>query len=739
MATRFQQRALLRKVVYLALILVLLTASLVHRRFFIVPQAYNLQLREEARGEVDLTSSAVQLLLTGSRGLTTCGLWLAAIEKQKKHEWSEMDLLVRSITKVQPYFVSPWLFQSWNLSFNVAVECDRVRDKYYYISRGLELLAEGERRNQGGEVLAAGESKRIRFPGNPEMRFYMGFTYQLKVGQGDEQDALRCLFDMSCIDPADRDPAALWAASGEEGQEVDLAKFERFCRKYPRLVRRMRESALALSSPRMVADFLRDNKEVPSRYEKPQRIPGAEPQPTRLRPLTQRFPILPPPPPEILARHGVKDRDKIDDFPADEDFDVFGVCRVWYDYAQQPLPPPNPEPGVNDEEFGRTHYNKLLHRLPKMSQHIFRSYPARAQTYYAENLEKEGWFDADGWLITRWFDGLRGGTDVDVRVGTESKYHARPAWTKAYEMYKQYGLENGLYLPPAQRRELTEKARPYLAKHKAEVGQAPDVLSAADERARLGPSRDAAVRLKWNAFYRNLTNYDAYLHQTDAERLPGALAGRKALFQAERLRRVVGAHAQALALYETTLPQWVLFLLGHLDFARLSVVQEETYEAELRYLRLLQGEGSEPLKALVTGVAQLALTLPVPFHRAETYANEQTKIIPIRNVRGPLDMIYFYDQPDVEELRAALVELTQQAVRPPFVLPAPLKTWLTSHTLVVSKSRGKEEATPRVGWRPLIEDDVIAQVRDRLGLTRQQQPAQPAPAPAAPERKARAR
>jgi hypothetical protein len=731
MATRFQRRALLRKVIYLALILVLLTASLLHRRVLVVPQAYNLQLREEARGEVDLTSSAVQLLLTGSRGLTTCGLWLAAIEKQKKHEWSEMDLLVRSITKVQPYFVTPWLFQSWNLAFNVAVECDRVGDKYYYISRGIELLAAGERRNQGGEVLAAGESKRIRFPGNPEMRAFMGTIYQLKIGQGDEQDALRCLYDMSCIDPADRDPEALQPAGG-----VDLVRFKMFCQKYPRLVRRLRESALVLDSPSLVVNFLRLNKEVPSRYQTLQRIPGSEPQTTPLKPLTERFPILPPPRPEILAQRAFKDRDKIDDFAMDEDVDVdvFVVCRLWYDYAQKPLPPPNPDPGVNDEEFTRKHFNKLLHRLPKMSQHIYRSYPSRAQAYHAENLETEGWFDSDGWVVKEWFDKLPGGAGAEVRVGREPRYQARPAWTKAHDMYVKYGKANGLYLTPAQRRELTARAQPYLAKHGGEVSHAPDALSAGDRDAGLGPSRDAATKLKWNAFYRNLTNYDDYLYQTGAEQLPEAVACRKAFFQAERLR-LEGAHTEALALYETALPQWVDFQLSHLDFARISDIQEKTYEAQLRYVRLLQGQRSELLKPIYAGLAQMSLQLPLPLHKAETFANEQAKILTVRNTRGPLEMLFFYDQPEIEQLREVLVELTEGAIRPPLLLSPFLRIWLESHALVVTKARGQEATIARAGWRPLIPDDVIQQVRDRLGLNRPRQPAQ---SPAAPPQPAQA-
>jgi hypothetical protein len=782
MASRFQQQVLLRKVVYLVLILVLLTVSLMHRRFFVIPQAYNLQLREEARGEVELTSSAVRLTLTGLRGLATCSLWLEAIEKQRKHEWNELELLVRSITKVQPYFVSPWLFQSWNLSFNVAVECDRVRDKYFYISRGLELLAEGERRNQGGDLLTAGESKRLRFPGNPEMRFYMGFTYQLKVGQGDEQDALRCLYDMSCIDPVERDADALLVA-GKTGQEVDLVKFEKFCRKYPRLVRRLRESALGLDTPMDVVNFLRDNREVPSRYEKPQLIPGAERQATPLKALTERFPILPTPPPERLAELGLKDRDRYDlDIPAGEDFDVYMACKQWYEYAQQPLPPPNPDPGVDDDEFMRRNFNPLLHRMPKMAQQIFRAYPARSQAYHAENLEKEGWFDYDpnnpsiylrgAWLITKWFDPLRsaerrrltghfsaGSADAvlaagqlapvnvfqlaaaleDVerdriaerdRVGTESKYHAGPEWDKAHTMYKKYGVENGLYLSPQQVRDLNEKSQLYVLRYGGQVIMAPTELSARDRQAGLAGSFAAAMKLRWNGHYRTMTNFDSYLSETGVERLPEAVACRKAIFQAERLRRYEAEPRTALELYEGVVPRWLEFLLAHPELARISVVQEDTYEAQMRYLRLLQGQRDSMLKPLVTGMAQLTLTLPVPLHKAPTYADEQAKIIPIRSVRGPFEEVFYYDAPGVEQLREALFDLGQAAIRPRLPLPPSLQAHLVSRLLVITRPRFDFEAAG--AWRPLIEDDVIRQVRDRLGITRRTVP-EPAPA-AAPGR-----
>jgi hypothetical protein len=243
MAVSYQQQALVRKVVYMGLIVALFTVSLLHRRLVVKEQARKLLLLEVSKGEVKLTDSAVSLALTGSRGIAVTLLWSAAIEKQKRHEWNELDLYVSAITKLQPHFITPWLFQSWNLSFNVAVECDRPRDKYFYISRGLEVLAEGERRNNP----ARSADNPTPAPGNPDMRQNLGFYYQLKIGNSDEKNAMRCLLEMSCIDPLERAPDGLWTDT-ERGKKVKLDKFKDFCNRYPRLVRRLHEQ-LKLGSP----------------------------------------------------------------------------------------------------------------------------------------------------------------------------------------------------------------------------------------------------------------------------------------------------------------------------------------------------------------------------------------------------------------------------------------------------------------------------------------------------------
>src|SRR5262249_25413383 len=148
-------------------------------------------VREESRGDVELTGALARLGLTGVRGLATCVLWVNAMDRQKKNQWNELEMLVRWLTRLQPHFTTPWLFQSWNLSFNVYAERDRIHDKHCYVARGVELLAEGERQNRN----------------NPDMRFSIGFYLQQKLMISDETNVMRSLQQLSCIPPNERDPA----------------------------------------------------------------------------------------------------------------------------------------------------------------------------------------------------------------------------------------------------------------------------------------------------------------------------------------------------------------------------------------------------------------------------------------------------------------------------------------------------------------------------------------------------
>ena len=706
MASSFQQKARQRKVVYLVLILALFTGSLLHRRLVVERQAENLQLREISRGEVELTSSAVRLALTGSRGLATTLLWYTALDKMAKHEWNELELLVGSITKLQPYFITPWLFQSWNMAFNVSVECDQPKDKYYYVSRGLELLAEGERRNQGTTEDTAGRPK---FPGHPELRHHMGFTYQLKIGNSDEKNTMRCLLDMSCIDPLKRNPDKFRTVN-ERGQEVVVAEeFMRFCQEHPRLVRRLREQ-LGYNAPKDVVKFLAQNRDVPSRF-KP--TATADQRDSELEIPRRQFPILPPPP----AREGRPD--PTTRTMTQESIDVFLICRTWYQYAQEPLPPPNPDPGVPEKEAEwAIKYDKVRFRLPKaMATQIFRGYPGRAQVFIAENLEAEGWFDEEGWLVREWFDqGPAGADQADFPIGTEPKYHAAPAWQRGYEMYRDFGIQNGMYLSAADEAELNRKAQAARTALKIEPTQLDNLRP--EQRPTLGESYDAHLKLYWSRHYRTLTNYDAHLYQSEGERHPETVLARKLVFDAEMLRKT--NDFQALQVFEQAWPAWVHALLSHPAMARIGTVQDELYEPHLRYLRLSQEAHKDTVfRPVLLAMAQFR-AWPHPSWEEWGWitSGQRAKVTPVRSVKGSLDTVLAYDGPQTEEVRRFWFGVTYGAMlatRPGFVVPAPMPG-AENYSLAGYAFRG--EAPAPTGFRYLVDDETVRQVRDRLGLNR---------------------
>ena len=66
------------------------------------------------------------------------------------------------------------------------------------------------------------DPNRIVIPGNPELRHFMGFIYQLKLGSSDEQKTMRSLLELSCIDPVERNPARFLGEKGQVNPRISL-------------------------------------------------------------------------------------------------------------------------------------------------------------------------------------------------------------------------------------------------------------------------------------------------------------------------------------------------------------------------------------------------------------------------------------------------------------------------------------------------------------------------------------
>jgi hypothetical protein len=598
MASPYQQQALRRKLIYIGLIVALFTVSGVFRAYVVEARADELALREQNLGDVRLSSSALQLSLTGSRGFVVSALWTWALDAQKKNRWNELELYTNSLTQLQPHFITPWLFQSWNLSYNVSVEADQVKDKYFYVVRGVLLLEEGERRNRY----------------HPDMRYNVGFYQQHKIMQSDETNYFRCLYQMSCIPFPQRDPQRFWKDVGGR-RELDMAAFEEFCVNHPQFVRRLHDR-LRCSTPERVVIFLDDNKDIPSLYVDDPDKAGAEWRQGHFpkKPeVAERFPALPPTAAEreaeLVPRVGVLYEPNELSYeseltrPRDDSFDAYAGARAWFCYALEAVPPPHPtNPGETSEIVDRTRQRK-----PKMSTSLFRNHAPRAQFYVAERLQDEGWFGPEGWLITGWFGPRnRFPSGGEARVGTDIHW-GEEAWKEANRMWVRRGRDSHLLLDPQEEADLRARAKGYEEAHKVETGvPPPSTEPPADD-----PEHDgwvAARKVHELDAARSLPNFMHFYHRSLVEMEPeqpgpSLIEARRTLFTARQFYRE-GHRTRAAEQFEskTGLERLRLILERYEDFRKDQSIQDEFYELELRYIKLMQElNGGEYKQLMLAG------------------------------------------------------------------------------------------------------------------------------------------
>ncbi|MBY0459060.1 MAG: hypothetical protein K2V38_17125, partial [Gemmataceae bacterium] len=539
-------------------------------------------------GEAELTGSALRLTLTGSRGVAVTALWLSAIEKQKRNDFHEFEQRVQMVTKLQPNFITPWIFQSWNIAYNVSVEMHGSGDMYFYIVRGIQLLAEGERRNKR----------------SPDMRYQIAFYYQNKFGVSDQVDVLRCLFDLSCIPPSDRDPKDFYAVTPQGERQFDLKRFEAFCERHPHLVRRLKgedqrytdkrvEEKLRRATPQEVVQFLADNRTVPSRYRTNARAELTD----DLADPENQFPVLPGRFSEADEAHPL--------LPTPDDgtkgagyFSAFKAARAWFSYSLLLLPPPIKDdqgvpvagPTTQPGTFGHNPGAPDFHRVPRLPMLIiFRQGAPRAQSYAAELEQKEGWFDREGWLVddpknqpANWWFPDETAQQPRPRgvVLAAGRDWSLEEWRRSAELWDRHGKDNGL--DPARLPELEKRVGD---RSNLPADPTPEQLIREPE---LRERYLARLGIDFFRSNRQVTNFPFFLASAQAESQPQTVQARKTLWQAEQARKV-GDPQLAIQLYKRGLEQWkdVLGKRENAGFLRTDRVEEETFEFEIAYQRLL--------------------------------------------------------------------------------------------------------------------------------------------------------
>ena len=88
----------------------------------------NSGLSQTQLGQIDPTSETIKLSTFGLRGVAALVLWEKANDYKMKEDWANFAATLDQIIKVQPHFISVWIHQAWNMSYNVSVEFDDYRE-----------------------------------------------------------------------------------------------------------------------------------------------------------------------------------------------------------------------------------------------------------------------------------------------------------------------------------------------------------------------------------------------------------------------------------------------------------------------------------------------------------------------------------------------------------------------------------------------------------------------------------
>jgi hypothetical protein len=344
-------------------------------------------------------------------------------------------------------------------------------------------------------------------------------------------------------------------------------------------------------------DFLAENRKIPCRFVDPESDAGLfQGKRGELKPADQQFPILP------IGRSRLFPNEPTASSPLGDYFCNFQFARVWFSHSLDPLPEPEIMTEIKSRAerlAGPGNKGKRMPRSP--AEVIFRQYPARSQSYVAERLEDEGWFDESGWTVDQGRSGRNRWFEKDVVIGGGEPLAAN-AWSTAYEMWRTHGIANGLYIDPTELERLNDLARRFRQRTNIEAGELAEGLRPDSLDPETAKGLLAHRQLLFMDQNRLMTNFPHHLVRAFAERDRDAVEARKLMFEAARLRNKENEPDRAIAAYQKGFALWIKLLSNpqYADFRNDTSILDETYETELKYLDLLrQRLGPQMRPALV--------------------------------------------------------------------------------------------------------------------------------------------
>lgn len=158
--------------------------------------------------------------LGGFRGVVAEVLWFRASRLQDEGRFVELVQLADWITMLDPHAAEAWVYNAWNLAYNISVMMGRPEDRLRWVQNGISLLRD--------------EALRL----NPrEARLYreLAWLYQNKVGDSLDQAHLAYKFALAqtmapllradgTVDPAPENRPRLAALHLDAGRMAALEK-----------------------------------------------------------------------------------------------------------------------------------------------------------------------------------------------------------------------------------------------------------------------------------------------------------------------------------------------------------------------------------------------------------------------------------------------------------------------------------------------------------------------------------
>jgi len=135
-------------------------------------------LSQTQLGQIDPTSETIKLATFGLRGVAALVLWEKANDYKMKEDWANFAATLNQIIKVQPHFISVWIHQAWNMSYNVSVEFADYHERYRWVIKGINYLRQGIEYNKY----------------EPRLLWETGWVIAQKIGRADEHKQYRRLF-----------------------------------------------------------------------------------------------------------------------------------------------------------------------------------------------------------------------------------------------------------------------------------------------------------------------------------------------------------------------------------------------------------------------------------------------------------------------------------------------------------------------------------------------------------------